>query len=86
MPQRRRAPRSANTVPPAGSDIIRCQGRHYPVRLHLQNCRHAGASAFLRPDGSVVSFARRLPAILSLYQHAVPSPTTEGKVSHAAAT
>jgi hypothetical protein len=83
MPQTRRAPRGANTVPPAGYDIIRCQGRHYPVRLHLEDRCHAGASAFHRPDGSVVSFARRLPAVLYLYQHVVPSGTTEGKASHA---
>ncbi len=83
MPQTRRAQRGTNTVPPAGYDIIRCRGRHYPVRLHLEDCRHNGASAFRRLDGSVVSFARRLPAVLYLYQHVVPSDTIEGKASHA---
>jgi hypothetical protein len=55
-------------LPPSGYDIIRTEGRYFPVRLHLDDPRQPGASAFIGPDGRVVSFARRLSAIVYLYR------------------
>ena len=83
MSQAQRARRGETSIPPVGYDVIRSQGRYFPVCLHLEDSDHPGASAFHRPDGSVVSFARRLPAVLYLYQHSVQSNPTEGNASHA---
>ena len=68
MSQVRRAPRGETTLPPIGYDIIRTEGRYFPVRLHLHDNNHPGATAFTRPDGSVISFAKRLSAVVYLYQ------------------
>jgi hypothetical protein len=78
--------RGETAVPSVGYEVIRTRGRHFPVRLHLEDREHAGASAFYRPDGSVVSFARRLPAVFFLYQHVMQAGTVEveGKALHVA--
>jgi hypothetical protein len=68
MSQARRTPRGETVPPPSGYEIIRIEGRYFPVRLHLHDRTHPGASAFTRADGSVVSFAKRLSAIVYLYQ------------------
>ncbi len=68
MSQMQRSPRGETVQPPPGYDIIRTEGRYFPVRLHLDDTTHPGASAFTRPDGSVVSFAKRLSAIVYLYR------------------
>ena len=59
--------------PPCGYDIIRSGGRYFPVRLHLHDLNQPGASAFTAPDGHVISFARRLSAIVYLYRQQEPS-------------
>ena len=82
MNQGRRGLRGETTIPPTGYEVIRAQGRYFPVRLHLEDRQHAGASAFYRPDGSVVAFSRRLPAIFYLYQYVVQAGTVEGKAPH----
>jgi hypothetical protein len=51
-----------------GYDIIRVEGRYFPVRLHLDDLRQPGASAFTGSDDLVISFARRLLAIVYLYR------------------
>ncbi|HZS74981.1 MAG TPA: hypothetical protein VFA41_00075 [Ktedonobacteraceae bacterium] len=68
MGESRRATRGETTLPPAGYEVIRVEGRYFPVRLHLQDPQDPGASAFQRADGSIVSFAKRTSAILYLYQ------------------
>lgn len=68
MTDQQRTPRGTTKPSPPGYDVIRAGGRYFPVRLHLEDPEQPGTSAFQRPDGSVVSFARRLPAILYLYQ------------------
>lgn len=76
--------RGETTVPPTGYEVIRTRRRYFPVRLHLEDREYAGASAFYRPDGSVVSFARRLPAVSFLYQHIMHAGNVEGKLAHVA--
>lgn len=63
-----RTPRGAITPPPLGYEVIRTGRRYYPVRLHLDDPCHCGATGFTRPDGSTVSFAKRTFAVLYLYQ------------------
>jgi hypothetical protein len=84
MDQAQRARRGETSVPPMGYEVIRTRGRYFPVCLHLEDDEHAGASAFYRPDGSVVSFARRLPAVSFLYQRVLQAGTLEGRAPHAA--
>ncbi len=60
-------------LPPGGYDIIRTGGRYFPVRLHLDDLRQPGASAFTNSDGNVISFARRLSAIVYLYRQEHPA-------------
>lgn len=55
-------------IPPSGYDIIRTEGRYFPVRLHLDDPHRPGASAFIDSSGRVISFARRLSAIVYLYR------------------
>lgn len=62
--------RGATTLPPAGYEVIRYDGRYYPVRLHLDDPVHRGATAFTRSDGRIVSYAKRTFAVLYLYQMA----------------
>jgi hypothetical protein len=69
MSTKNRATRGVTTRPPEGFEVIRTAGRYFPVYLHLTNTAHPGATAFKRPDGSTVSFAKRTSAILYLYQH-----------------
>lgn len=68
MSQTRRAPRGETVPPPVGYDILRVEGRYFPVRLHLYDSARPGATAFTRSDGSVISFAKRLSAIIYLYR------------------
>jgi hypothetical protein len=68
MSQTQRSPRGETIQPPLGYDIIRTEGRYFPVRLHLNDSECPGATAFTRADGSVISFARRLSAIVYLYR------------------
>lgn len=68
MNQTMRAPRGAAIPPPDGYDILRRDGRYFPVRVHLHDPVHPGTTAFKRPDGTVVSFAKRLSALVFLYQ------------------
>ncbi|HEX6478816.1 MAG TPA: hypothetical protein VF043_08215 [Ktedonobacteraceae bacterium] len=68
MSQTQRAPRGETVQPPMGYDIIRVERRYFPVRLHLDDSERPGATAFTRSDGSVISFARRLSAIVYLYR------------------
>lgn len=69
MSQTARAPRGVTTPPPPGYAILRVDKRYIPVRVHLQDPTHPGTTAFTRPDGAVVSFARRQPALVYLYRH-----------------
>jgi hypothetical protein len=62
--------RGATALPPAGYEVIRYDGRYYPVRLHLDDPVHRGATAFTRADGRIVSYAKRTFAVLYLYQMA----------------
>ncbi len=64
-----RATRGETTQPPPGYEVIRAEGRYFPVRLHLHDQQRPGATAYTRPDGSVISFAKRTSAVLYLYQH-----------------
>ncbi|GAC1363811.1 MAG: hypothetical protein NVS2B12_38090 [Ktedonobacteraceae bacterium] len=68
MSQTSRVPRGATIPPPLGYDILHTEGRYFPVILHLQDVKRPGATAFMRADGSVVSFAKRTSAILYLYR------------------
>ncbi len=68
MRQKQRAPRGETVQPPVGYDLIRVDGRYFPVRLHLQDAGNPGATAFKTEDGRVVSFAKRLSAIVYLYR------------------
>lgn len=68
MSATKQATRGATTLPPAGYEVIRSGGRYYPVRLHLDDPDHRGATAFTRLDGETVSYAKRTFAILYLYQ------------------
>lgn len=63
-----RSPRGATISPPTGYDILRQEKRYFPVRVHLTDPVHPGTTAFTRPDGTVVSFAKRLSALVFLYQ------------------
>ena len=83
MRQAHRAKRGQTSIPPAGYEIIRSQGRYFPVSLHLDDRQRPGATAFHRSDGSVVSFARRLPAVLYLYQHSSQNQPAEGNAFNA---
>jgi hypothetical protein len=83
MHQAHRAKRGQTSIPPAGYEVIRSQGRYFPVSLHLEDRQRPGATAFHHPDGSVVSFARRLPAVLYLYQHSAQGHLEEGNASYA---
>lgn len=69
-----RGTRGETTQPPPGYEVIRTQGRHFPVCLHLDDPDHPGASAFQRPNGCIVSFAKRTSAILYLYQQHYQQP------------
>jgi len=77
MSQSTRAPRGATILPPVGYGIMRQEGRYFPVRLHLHDPVHPGTTAFTRLDGTVVSFAKRLSALVFLYQQ-------EGQSAHRA--
>ena len=68
MSQMQRSPRGETVHPPLGFDIIRVERRYFPVRLHLYDSERPGATAFIRSDGSVISFAKRLSAIVYLYR------------------
>ena len=68
MSQAQRTPRGETVPPPLGYDILRVEGRYFPVRLHLYDSARPGATAFTRSDGSVISFANRLSAIVYLYR------------------
>ncbi len=68
MSQAQRTPRGETVPPPSGYEIMRIEGRYFPVRLHLHDRLHPGVSAFTRPEGTVVSFAKRLSAIVYPYQ------------------
>jgi hypothetical protein len=70
MNQHARAPRGASIPPPVGYGIVRQNRRYFPVRIHLHDPVHPGTTAFTRPDGTVVSFAKRLSALVFLYQRA----------------
>lgn len=70
MNQNTRAPRGAAIPPPVGYGIMRQDRRYFPVRIHLDDPAHPGTTAFTRPDGTVVSFAKRLSALVFLYQQA----------------
>jgi hypothetical protein len=70
MSQSTRAPRGATIPPPVGYGIVRQDRRYFPVRLHLHDPVHPGTTDFTRPDGTVVSFAKRLSALVFLYQRA----------------
>ena len=70
MSQSTRAPRGATIPPPVGYGIMRQDSRYFPVRVHLHDPVHPGTTAFTRPDGTVVSFAKRLSALVFLYQRA----------------
>jgi hypothetical protein len=82
MNQAQRGRRGETAVRPTGYEVMRTRSRYFPVRLHLEDHEHAGASAFYRPDGSVVSFARRLPAVSFLYQHIMQMGTVGGNAPH----
>jgi len=73
MTPRQRGTRGETTQPPDGYEVIRVEGRYFPVRLHLHDQQRPGATAYTRPDGSVISFAKRTSAVLYLYQHPHPS-------------
>jgi hypothetical protein len=73
MTPRQRGTRGETTQPPLGYEVIRAEGRYFPVRLHLHDQQQPGATAYTRPDGSVISFAKRTSAVLYLYQHLHPS-------------
>lgn len=64
-----RSRRRETTTPPRGYEVIRMEGRYFPVRLHLNDGEQPGASGFKRSDGSVVSYAKRASALLYLYQY-----------------
>jgi hypothetical protein len=66
--QASRVPRGETVLPPSGFEIIRAESRYFPVRLHLHDPLLPGATAFRRSDGSVVSYAKRLSAIVFLYK------------------
>jgi hypothetical protein len=68
MNQNTRAARGAAIPPPVGYGITRQDRRYFPVRIHLYDPVHPGTTAFTRPDGTVVSFAKRLSALVFLYQ------------------
>ncbi len=68
MSQSTRAPRGATIPPPVGYNIVHQDRRYFPVRLHFHDPVHPGTTAFRHPDGIVVSFAKRLSALLFLYQ------------------
>jgi hypothetical protein len=74
-----RAPRGATTPPPAGYDILRVDGRYVPVRVRLQDPTHPGMTAFTRPDCTLVSFAKRLSALVYLYQQQTTSSSEVGR-------
>lgn len=70
MSQNTRTSRGAAIPPPVGYGIVRQERRYFPVRIHLHDPAQPGTTAFTRPDGTVVSFARRLQALVFLYQQA----------------
>ncbi len=74
-----RAPRGATTPPAAGYDILRVDGRYVSVRVHLQDPTHPGMTAFTRPDGTLVSFAKCLSALVYLYQQQTTSSSEVGR-------
>lgn len=74
--------RGETSPPPAGYEVIRWQGRYFPVRLHLSDLAQPGASAFTGDDGSIISFSKRTAALLYLYQYAFAEKTeTEQAIS-----
>lgn len=68
-----RTTRGAAIPPPVGYDILRVDGRYFPVRVHIHDSARPGTTAFTNPDGTVVSFARRLSALAYLYRQKASS-------------
>jgi hypothetical protein len=67
--------------PPAGYDILRQEKRYFPVRVHLSDPLRPGTTAFTRQDGTVVSFAKRLSALVFLYQQQEREADGEQEIS-----
>ncbi len=76
-----RASRGATVQPPTGYDILRQERRYFPVRVHLSDTLRPGTTAFTRQDGTVISFAKRLSALVFLYQQQESATGNEQEIS-----